>query len=186
MFLKLVESLALLLALCYLYGFGIRLWHRRPLARQIFCGLLFGGICMVGMHVPLVLEPGVIIDARSIVLSMAALFGGPLVAGIAAAMAAVTRLSLGGAGTQTSVQVIVLCTALGLAFHQARSRGLLKVTPLNLAAFGLLLHLAVLALLQQLPEAIVRQLTSSPTSRRWLGALQSSKEGDSYRVQACA
>ena len=92
MFIELVKGVALLLARCFLHGFNIRVWRQHPWVGQVFSGLIFGGICVVGMLTPVVLMPGVIFDARSVVLSMAGLFGGPLVAGIAALMAA-TRLS---------------------------------------------------------------------------------------------
>ena len=83
MFLELIKGVALLLALCFLHGVNIRLWRQKPLVGQIVSGVLFGGICVVGMLMPLVLMPGVIFDARSVVLCMAGLFGGPVVAIIA-------------------------------------------------------------------------------------------------------
>ena len=83
MFLELIKGVALLLALCFLHGVNIRLWRQKPLVGQIVSGVLFGGICVVGMLMPLVLMPGVIFDARTVVLCMAGLFGGPVVAIIA-------------------------------------------------------------------------------------------------------
>ena len=76
---------------------------------------------------------------------MAGLFGGPLVAGIAALMAATGRLWLGGAGAEVGLMVIGLCTALGLVYREGRARGRLGVEPVTLALFGLLLHTAVIA-----------------------------------------
>lgn len=157
MFIELVKGVALLLALCFLHGFNIRLWRQRPLVGQAFSGLIFGGICVVGMLTPVVLMPGVIFDARSVVLSMAGLFGGPLVAVIATLMAAAGRLWLGGAGAEVGLMVIVLCTALGLVYREGRARARLGVEPVPLAFFGLLLHTAVVALFQLLPaEAVLR------------------------------
>ncbi|WP_418648204.1 EAL domain-containing protein [Thauera butanivorans] len=161
MFIELAKGVALLLALCFLHGFNVRLWRQRPLAGQFVSGLIFGGVCAVGMLTPLVLVPGVIFDARSVVLSMAGLFGGPLVAGVAALMAAGVRLWLGGLGTETSLLVIMLCTASGLAYHQARARGWLGVKATTLACFGFLLHLAVVALFQLLPPDVVRSVNET-------------------------
>ncbi len=158
MFIELVKGVALLLALCFLHGFNIRLWRHRPLVGQAFSGLIFGGICVVGMLIPVVLMPGVIFDARSVVLSMAGLFGGPLVACIAAAMAATGRLWLGGAGAEVGLMVIALCTAMGLAYRAARAHGQLGVRPMPLAVFGLLLHTAVLAVFQLLPADVVHRI----------------------------
>ena len=113
------------------------------------------------MLTPVVLMPGVIFDARSVVLSMAGLFGGPLVAGIAALMAATGRLWLGGAGAEVGLMVIGLCTALGLVYREGRARGRLGVEPVTLALFGLLLHTAVIALFQLLPAEAVQRINQT-------------------------
>jgi len=161
MFIELVKGVALLLALCFLHGFNIRVWRQHPWVGQVFSGLIFGGICVVGMLTPVVLMPGVIFDARSVVLSMAGLFGGPLVAGIAALMAATGRLWLGGAGAEVGLMVIVLCTAMGLVYREGRARGRLGVEPVPLALFGLLLHTAVIALFQLLPAEAVQRINQT-------------------------
>ena len=163
MFIELVKGVALLLALCFLHGFNIRVWRQHPWVGQVFSGLIFGGICVVGMLTPVVLMPGVIFDARSVVLSMAGLFGGPLVAGIAALMAATGRLWLGGAGAEVGLMVIGLCTAMGLVYREGRARGRLGVEPVTLALFGLLLHTAVIALFQLLPAEAVQRINQTLT-----------------------
>lgn len=161
MFIELVKGVALLLALCLLHGFNIRLWREHAVVGQVFSGLIFGTICVVGMLMPVVLVPGVIFDARSVVLSMAGLFGGPLVACIAASMAAAGRLYQGGAGAAVVLLVIVLCTALGLVYREGRARGRLGVEPVTLAMFGLLVHTAVLALFQLLPAAVAQRINDT-------------------------
>ncbi|CAN7359855.1 MULTISPECIES: EAL domain-containing protein [unclassified Acidovorax] len=161
MFIELVKGLALLLALCFLHSTSIRLWRQHPLTGQAVSGVLFGGICVVGMLTPVVLMPGVIFDARSVVLSMAGLFGGPLVACIAAALAAAGRLWLGGGGTAVGLASIALCTVLGLLYREARTRGHLSVKPLPLALFGLLVHAALLGVFQWLPAAVVARVNET-------------------------
>lgn len=154
MFVELVKGAALLLALCFLHGANLRLWRRQPRVGQAFSGLLFGGICIVGMLSPLGIAPGVIIDARSVVLGMAGLFGGTTVALLAGVMAAGWRLWLGGAGAFIGVLSIITCVAAGLAYRQARQRWRLSVGIWPLLAFGLLLHLAVVGLFQGLPAEV--------------------------------
>ncbi len=157
MFIALVKAAALLLALCYLYGFNLRYWRGRPMAEQIASGVLFGGICVIGMLTPIELMPGVIFDARSVVLSMAGLFGGPLIAGVATVMAVVARDWLGGGGTEVGVTVILMCTAMGLAYRAAHARQWISVEPLPLLVFGLLVHVAEIIVFQWLPpEAVAR------------------------------
>ncbi len=106
MFIELLKGVALLLALCFLHGFNIRVWRQHPGVGQVVSGVIFGSICLVGMFAPVTIMPGVIFDARSVVLSMAGLFGGPWVAGIATAMAITGRLWLGGAGGAAVVTVV--------------------------------------------------------------------------------
>lgn len=151
MFLELIKGAALLLALCFLHSASSQLWRRRPLIGQALSGALFGGVCVVGMLSPVVLMPGVIFDARSVVLSMAGLFGGPVVTGIAAAIAVLWRLHMGGAGTGLALLVIVLSAGGGLAYRWGRVRGRLNVKPGSLLLFGLLLHLVLAACMQGLP-----------------------------------
>ena len=98
MFLDLVENLTLLIALCWLHAIIMRYLDGYELPRKIFSGVLFGAVCIVGMMIPLELADGLIFDGRTVVLSMAAFFGGPLVGGIAGAMGGLFRLSLGGVG----------------------------------------------------------------------------------------
>ena len=163
MFLELAKGTALLLALCYLHGANIRLWRQQPRLGQILSGLLFGGVCVLGMLSPLVLAPGIFFDARSVVLSMAGLFGGPVVAGLAAVIAAAWRLWVGGTGAYVGVMVIALSTLLGLAYRMARTQGRLDVRPMTLLVFGLLLHLGVLGIFQWLPPDIVLRVNSMLT-----------------------
>ncbi len=158
---KLLQGVALLLALCFLHGVNMRLWRQHPRTGEVVSGLLFGGICMVGMAAPIPLGQGVIVDARSVVLSMAALFGGPLPAGIATAMAAGMRWSVGGSGVGIGVLVIAWCTAAGLLYRYARQRGWADVGLWPLLAFGVLLHGSILLLFQALPPAVVAQINAT-------------------------
>ena len=150
MVLELAEAAALLLALCFLHGANIRAWKARPRLGHILSGLLFGGVAVLGMLSPLTLGQGISYDARSVVLSMAGLFGGPVVAGVAVLIAAVWRLWIGGAGVLVGVLVMALSALAGLAYRIARGRERLDVQPLTLMAFALLLHLGVLGLFQWL------------------------------------
>jgi diguanylate cyclase (GGDEF)-like protein/PAS domain S-box-containing protein len=124
-------------------------------------GVIFGGICVVCMLTPLALEPGVIFDARSVILSMAGLFGGALVVSVAAAMSAVTRLYVGGTGVEIGLLVILLCTVSGLGYRYARTRGWLGVGPVTLTLFGLLLHTAMLAVFQLLPDEVAQHINET-------------------------
>ena len=86
-----------LLALSLLQGLCIRFFELKPRLAEIASGLIFGSVCIVGMMIPINLAPGVIVDGRSVVLSMAGLFGGPLT-GVIAGVVAVNGLGGQDAG----------------------------------------------------------------------------------------
>ena len=74
LFKELADNVALLLTLSLLYSFLARRRNSSPLETEIFTGLLFGIICVAVMMSPVHLFPGVVFDARSILLAMAGLF----------------------------------------------------------------------------------------------------------------
>lgn len=159
MFIDLVKGVALLLALSLLYGFHIRVRYRASWMRWVISGLLFGGISIVGMMMPIHILPGVIFDARSVILSMAGLFGGPIVVLLSMLCALTYRLWLGGGGALIGCLVILLSGGAGLLYRHAIAKGRARVCIPHLLLFGSLLHLAVLGLFSQLPAEAAR-LTS--------------------------
>ncbi len=158
MILELIKAAAFLLALSMLQGFIVRLL--RPRSRRLadtVSGAVFGGICVVGMMVPIRLLPGVIFDPRSVILSMAGLFGGMLTATIAAVMAGGYRIWLGGAGAPVGVAVVIVSTLLGLLFRHVTRTGRVKINVTSLLIFGLLLHIVEVLLFTQLPGTALHQ-----------------------------
>ena len=87
-----------------------------PRLARIASGVIFGAVCLIGMMIPIQLAPGVIVDGRSVLLSMAGLFGGPVTGLIAGAIAGAYRVWLGGSGMVIGTTVIALGVALGFAF----------------------------------------------------------------------
>jgi len=158
MTLELIKAAALLLALSMLQGLIARYWRDNKTIEQVLSGGLFGGICVVGMMLPIEIVPGVIFDPRSVILSMAGLFGGTLVSLIAATIAGGYRIWLGGGGVYVGVSVVVACTLLGLAYRYAFSTGWVKVSGLRLLVFGLIVHLVEVLLFTQLPDGAVQKV----------------------------
>lgn len=103
-----------------------------------------------------------IIDGRSIWISIAGLFGGPVSADIAAVMAAVYRAWLVGAGGIIGVSVIAESALVGVAWHSLRGRHEVAVYPFGLLSFGVLVHVLMLALTSTLPSdqaaTVLRQI----------------------------
>lgn len=155
MILELIKIVSILLALSLLQGFVIRFRRTNKVIEQGLTGLLFGGICVVGMMLPVEITPGVIFDPRSVILSMAGLFGGFAVAAISAIIAGGYRIWIGGGGVYVGVAVVVSCTALGLLYRFGQQKGWVKIGPLQLLLFGLIVHVVEVLLFTQLPAEIV-------------------------------
>lgn len=158
MLVELTKGVALLLALSLLQSFIRRYWRRDELAGQVASGLLFGSICIVGMLAPIEFAPGIIFDARSVILSMSGLFGGPVVGGVAAAIAGGYRYSLGGGGANIGVAVVIACVSLGLLYRFANRKDWIKIGFIQLLAFGFIVHLCVVLLFTQLPPDVVQKI----------------------------
>lgn len=158
MTLDLIYSTALLLALSVLYEFNIRAWGHRQRAASISSGVIFGVICIFGMLHPANLAPGVIFDARSVILGVAGLFAGPLAAAIAGLMAASYRLWLGGAGALVGVVVIVTSVLFGLGMREVLQRRWMQPKLLDFLVFGVLLHILCLGWFLLLPSQHLQKL----------------------------
>ena len=154
LFIELIFNLSLLVALSVISGFVDGRWPRERRSGPVLQGVLFGGVAILGMLNPLVLEPGVIFDGRSVIISLGALFYGPWAAAISAAMAIAARVALGGAGLPMGILSVLIAAGIGLLAHQ-RLR-LRKVVPgwWELYLFGLIVHLALLGGTLLLPAAI--------------------------------
>ncbi|MBL4691948.1 MAG: PAS domain S-box protein, partial [Magnetovibrio sp.] len=156
MALDLIKSAALLLSLCVLQGFNTQLWQEHKTTAKVISGALFGGICIVGMLMPIEVSPGIGFDARSVVLSMSGLFGGPLVALISTSIVAGYRIWIGGGGVPVDVAVIITSSSLGLIYWSLRRNHAFKVGVPHLFAFGIFVQAIVVLMFTQLPEAIAQ------------------------------
>ncbi|MEN3793640.1 diguanylate cyclase [Fulvimarina sp. MAC3] len=108
----LIRGTALLSLVALFYGFvsdmGGGVMPRGPAV-----GLAFGFAAVLTMSDPFVLGDGVIIDARGVILVLAAPFGGLSAALVSGIIASLYRLWLGGAGAPIGVTVIVAAVAIG-------------------------------------------------------------------------
>jgi len=158
-YLDLIQNVALLVCLVVIHGQIIRRWNKRTISSQAFSGFLFGCVALAGMMTPVHLMPGLIFDGRSIVLSVAGFFGGPITAGIAAIMSGGYRLWTGGPGAVMGVSVILESAGLGVIFYYLRRHHRVLTRNLYLFGFGLLVHVGMLLLMLLLPrEAMLKTL----------------------------
>lgn len=144
MYIALIQNTALLVALSTLYSLGARLRARNGAWFRVYMGLLFGAVAVAGMMTPFHYSAGIIYDGRSIVLSMAGLFGGPTVAGISALIAGAFRASLGGVGVWAGLATIIGCALVGLAFRRVYGNRPDKLGIPALYVLGLATHVVML------------------------------------------
>ncbi|MHB8762234.1 MAG: PAS domain S-box protein [Coriobacteriia bacterium] len=140
MILTLIQNVALVVMLASVQRFLSRRLDAYPRLVPFTAGILYGAAAVVGMMTPFEFAPGIIYDARSIIMSLAGLFGGPVAATVAASIAAAHRLALGGAGALAGVTTIIVSAGLGVALHRLRSRKPTSLRFAELLGFGLVVH----------------------------------------------
>jgi len=150
-FLTRLNNIALLISLSIVHSLIMRRWKQGTMTYQVLSGLLFGCVTVIGMMNPLKLMPGIIFDGRSIIISIAGLFGGPITAAVTAGISGAYRVWIGGAGAIMGVSVITESALLGVAYHYLRKRHPNAARPLHLLGFGILVHLVMLTLTSTLP-----------------------------------
>jgi len=99
------------------YGYS---WVARTIDRSLLkgtaIGLLFGAGGVISMHDPVVIMPGLIYDARSILLILSPIYGGPVGMIIAALMMLIHRLVIGGIGAIGGSMSILVVAGTGYLF----------------------------------------------------------------------
>jgi len=147
-------NLSLLVAISIIAIFIDNKWSRKTTKGAVFLGILFGFASIVGMMKPYVYIYGIYFDGRSVILSLNALFFGPISAIIAALLSLIYRLYLGGAGVFMGASVIFTSTAIGLWFYYRKINKKMAINNFNLVALGLQVHIVMLALMILLPSNI--------------------------------
>ena len=192
-FSDLISNVALLLALSILYSFLTRIWKQGEIPGQILAGILFGGVAVAGMMQPFNYAPGVIFDGRSMVVSMAGLFGGPVTAGISTLIAGGYRLGLGGTGALTGFGVIFTSAVLGVGYHYLRRKNPAVIKPLYLFVFGVIVHISMLLWMLTLPWPLAFEVLNKismpvmlifPLGTVFLGTLLVDQEERNYAQEA--
>jgi PAS domain S-box-containing protein len=145
MLLQLAQNITLVLSLLFVYGLlRSAMPNLPPRLRSLLDGLTFGVSAILGMMNAIPLAPGVQIDGRTMIITIAALTGGRIPGGIAAAMVILFRLYLGGAGAPLGVMTALtaLTAALLLRHYLARRRK--SPSPGILLGLGLFIALQTL------------------------------------------
>ncbi|HWP67850.1 MAG TPA: ATP-binding protein [Rectinemataceae bacterium] len=145
MIISILQNISLIVSLAVAYHYVARQLHGKPLTVSTINGLLFGGAAILAMLSPFKVAEGIIYDGRTIVLAVAGLFGGPLVASIAAAMAIAFRVfSIGGTGYFAGVLSIIEAASIGLYVFYRRKRTGKPLTVFGIILIGYAVHIFML------------------------------------------
>lgn len=153
--LGLIQNTSILLVFSMLYDFfGSRNEQSKNLLIKIATGIVIGGIGIVLILTPWTLIPGIFFDTRSVMLSVAGLFFGPVPTVTAMIITSTYRLFMGGDGVLMGIAVVLSSGSAGLLWRHFRS-GWNKKNPIaELTAMGFLVHLVMLCCIFFLPEAV--------------------------------
>jgi len=164
-FIALINNLALLLVLTIPYEYIIRKWGHQSQQSRTAKGILFASLTVIGMKVSVPFAPGIIFDARSVFISVSAVFGGPIVVGITTLVSASYRFFLGGSGVPMGIGVIVSSATVGLFFYYLRIRGHQTTRPIMLVSMGLVVHLLMIIWMFTLPSPYSTQALTDVAPR---------------------
>lgn len=173
-FLPFVESASFLVLSSVLLAVLAKPLARRPLAWQITVGVVFGLVALVSMHRPAVPHPGMLFDARNVLVTLAAPVGGILSATITACMVLVMRFNAGGTGVTAGLIAIVMCALAGSAYHLYLRHTRRELSCRDLHVLGAVAGILPLFALVALPswEATVETLRTIAAPHimvNWLG-----------------
>lgn len=154
-FLQLTYNLSLLIAMSVLISFVIQKRKLTIIQKDIIFGLLFGFVAVTGMLFPVKFAQGLIFDGRTVVISLCALFFGPVSVSVAAAGAFILRAAQGGIGVIPGVMNIITPAAIGLIFYYRITGKNKPVRVRELLVMGLSVHVSMLMLMLLLPAEIV-------------------------------
>ncbi len=113
----LLHQASVLIGLCTLQWLVARRWPIETPEGEVAAGTVFGFAGAVAMLEPIVLAPGVFVDNRTVVVSIAAIFAGWRGAIVTGLPLAALRLLTGGAGVVIGTAAIVAAVAFGLAYR---------------------------------------------------------------------
>ena len=144
MTIDLIQNATLLTTLIVLYGLTSRKKITYSFVQQLINGLLFGGIAIIGMNIPITYSPGVFYDGRTIVLSLAGVFGGGITTALSVILALIYRISIGGLGIWAGSGSIITSALIGIAFRRYYKSRPESVKIAGLLIMGIIVHFTML------------------------------------------
>lgn len=160
----LIYNLSLLVSLSIISSF-INFKIKKKINLLILEGLLFGITSIIGMMYPVIVAKGLIFDGRTIVISLASLFFGPIAGGIAAFLALVYRIYIGGIGIIMGVSTIIESYIIGTIYYLINKKKNLLPSNSQIYLMGLIIHFIMIFLMVTLPKEKIMEAykTIAPT-----------------------
>ena len=155
MFLGVIHNIAILLSLSLIHFlFGVSPQRHYKGAKEVLMGLVIAGVGVLLMMSQWSLQPGVVFDSRSILLSVSGLFFGPIPTIIAMIVTAMYRIYMAGDGIVMGVAVIITSGVTGILWGVFRPNWSTKKRLLELYLMGLLTHFIMAGCIIFLPLEI--------------------------------
>lgn len=151
-YLEITYNFGILISMTIISGF-ITLKIKQLKVKSFFQGTLFGLAAIIGMANPVVITPGLIFDGRSVMISSAGIFFGPIAGAVSGLFAVVLRVAQGGLGAKTGVMVIVWSSLIGSVLHYIYKKRNLIGNILFCYIAGLIVHIGMALLMATLPGA---------------------------------
>ncbi len=149
----LIQNIAILLSFTLIYDF---FWAKeeniKKMSGKILAGLLIGLITVIVMCLPWTLQPGIVFDSRSILLSISGLFFGGIPTIIAMVIASIYRIIIGGDGMWMGLAVIVSSSFIGLIWRIYFPPRKIKQPYYNILILGLVVHTVMFLCIFLLPR----------------------------------
>lgn len=160
----LVNNAALLLVLSVVYEVPYYISDKYYRIRPFIRGLLISLICVAIMSAPLTIQPGIVYDTRSILISVTGLIFGLIPTLITVATAVIIRVIRGGSGMVPGLMVILSSALIGLIWRQWVYPRVHKARWLSIYLMSLIVHAVMIACMLLLPYPdnlnIIRQITA--------------------------
>ncbi|MFA5424123.1 MAG: ATP-binding protein [Phycisphaerae bacterium] len=158
LFYSFLNNIAIMLAVAIVHGFIFRYLADKKIAAKIFSGITFSFAVLATMSNEFVLSPGVVFDARSVVISICGMFAGLIPVLITSITAIIHRMNTGGGGITMGILVIISSALIGLAFHHGRKSKPELTKPQYLYLLGFIVHLVMMLLVFTLPKDVIPQV----------------------------
>jgi PAS domain S-box-containing protein len=144
---QIAQNIGLLLFLLLIYGFLLNRLPKEIIYFKISVGILFGLAGIIGWRTPVEPLPGITFEGLPVVLSIAGLFGGPIVAFIAALISGLFHWLVRGDINAFDLFAIITSSGIGIAFYYLRRMGKIRVNYLSIIAFAFIVHFIILGVI---------------------------------------